>query len=146
MGIRTRRARTHANTHAVGFGVAGFFGFMALLALALALSLGAAVSSWLEDLPDYNSADAYLVAEPTRVYDSKGNDIADFYLQQRRSVTLDQISPYVIQGTIDTEDKRFYSHSGIDPWGIVRASVGSLFGGGEGASTITQQLVRNTVL
>ncbi|MBF0893680.1 MAG: transglycosylase domain-containing protein, partial [Atopobium sp.] len=146
MGIRTRRARTHANTHAVGFGIAGFFGFMALLALALALSLGAAVSSWLEDLPDYNSADAYLVAEPTRVYDSKGNDIADFYLQQRRSVTLDQISPYVIQGTIDTEDKRFYSHSGIDPWGIVRASVGSLFGGGEGASTITQQLVRNTVL
>ena len=59
---------------------------------------------------------------------------------------MDQISPYVIQGTIDTEDKRFYSHSGIDPWGIVRASVGSLFGGGEGASTITQQLVRNTVL
>lgn len=146
MGIRTRRARKHANTHAVGFGIAGFFGFMALFALALALSLGAAVSSWLENLPDYNSADAYLVAEPTRVYDSKGNDIADFYLQQRHSVTLDQISPYVIQGTIDTEDKRFYSHGAIDPWGIARASVGSLFGGGEGASTITQQVVRNTVL
>ncbi len=48
MGIRTRRARTHANTHAVGFGVADL-GFMAFLALALALSLGAAVSSWLED-------------------------------------------------------------------------------------------------
>ena len=47
MGIRTRRARKHANTHAVGFGIAGFFGFMALFALALALSLGAAVSSWL---------------------------------------------------------------------------------------------------
>ena len=64
MGIRTRRARKHANTHAVGFGIAGFFGFMALLALALALSLGAAVSSWLEDLPDYNSAN---VAASARV-------------------------------------------------------------------------------
>ena len=146
MGIRTRRAHKHANTHVVGFGIAGFFGFLALLALAFALSMGAVISTWLDDLPDYNSADAYLVAEPTRVYDAKGNDIVDYYLQQRRSVTLDQISPYVIQATIDTEDRRFYQHSGIDAWGITRAAVGALTGGGEGASTITQQLVRNTVL
>lgn len=146
MGIRTRRAHKHANTHVVGFGIAGFFGFLALLALAFAISLGAVVSSWLEDLPDYNSADAYLVAEPTRVYDAKGNDIVDYYLQQRRSVTLDQISPYVLKATVDTEDRRFYQHGGIDAWGITRAAVGTLSGGGEGASTITQQLVRNTVL
>ena len=146
MGIRTRRAHKHANTHVVGFGIAGFFGFLALLALAFAISLGAVVSSWLEDLPDYNSADAYLVAEPTRVYDAKGNDIVDYYLQQRRSVTLDQISPYVLKATVDTEDRRFYQHGGIDAWGITRAAVGALSGGGEGASTITQQLVRNTVL
>ena len=145
MGIRTRRAHKHANTHVVGFGIAGFFGFLALLALAFAISLGAVVSSWLEDLPDYNSADAHLVAEPTRVYDAKGNDIVDYYLQQRRSVTLDQISPYVLKATVDTEDRRFYQHGGIDAWGITRAAVGALSGGGEGASTITQQLVRNTV-
>ncbi len=131
MGIRTRRAHKHANTHVVGFGIAGFFGFLALLALAFAISLGAVVSSWLEDLPDYNSADAYLVAEPTRVYDAKGNDIVDYYLQQRRSVTLDQISPYVLKATVDTEDRRFYQHGGIDAWGITRAAVGTLSGGGE---------------
>ncbi|MGL5173142.1 MAG: transglycosylase domain-containing protein, partial [Olsenella sp.] len=146
MGIRTRRARTHSRTHIVGFSLAGVLGFIALLAVTVALSVGTLVSSWLEDLPDYTSADAYLVAEPTTVYDADGNEIASYYLQQRRSVDLTQISDYVIKGTVDTEDKRFYSHNGIDPQGIVRAVVVSLSGGSEGASTITQQLVRNTIL
>ena len=148
MGIRTRRARAHSKTHFVGFGIAGVLGFIALLVVTLALSLGAVVSSWLEDLPDYTSADAFLVAEPTRVYDADGNEIVAYYLQNRRSVTLDQVSDYVIKGTIDTEDKRFYQHNGVDPEGIARAAVGQVFGSGEqgGGSTITQQLVRWTVL
>ena len=79
------------------------------------------------------------VAEPTRVYDADGNEIVAYYLQNRRSVTLEQVSDYVIQGTIDTEDKRFYQHNGVDPEGILRAAVGQVFGGGEqgGGSTIT---------
>lgn len=56
------------------------------------------------------------------------------------------MSPYVLQGTVDVEDERFYEHGGIDLWGIARASVATLTGGHEGASTITQQLVRNTIL
>ena len=148
MGIRTRRARMHSKTHFVGFGIAGVFGFIALLIVTLALSLGAVVSTWLENLPDYTSADAFLVAEPTRVYDADGNEIVAYYLQNRRSVTLDEISDYVKKGTIATEDKRFYQHSGVDPEGIARAAVGQIFGSGEqgGGSTITQQLVRWTVL
>ena len=148
MGIRTRRARAHYKTHFAGFGLAGVLGFIALLIVTLALSLGTVVSSWLEDLPDYTSADAFLVAEPTRVYDADGNEIVAYYLQNRRSVTLEQVSNYVIRGTIDTEDKRFYDHNGVDPEGIARAAVGQIFGGGEqgGGSTITQQLVRWTVL
>ena len=146
MGIRTRRARAHSKTHFAGFGLAGLMGFIALLCVTLALSLGAVVSSWLEDLPDYTSADAFLVAEPTRVYDADGNEIVAYYLQNRRSVDLDQISDYVKKGFVDTEDVRFYQHNGIDPEGIMRAVVVQLTGGSEGGSTITQQLVRNTVL
>jgi penicillin-binding protein 2D len=146
MGIRTRRAHMHSKTHVVGFGIAGVFGFIALLVIALSLSLGAVVSSWLEDLPDYTSADSYLVAEPTRLFDADGNEIASYYLQQRRSVDLSEISDYVVKGTVDTEDKRFYQHNGVDPQGIVRAVFSQLAGRSEGASTITQQLVRNTIL
>ena len=148
MGIRTRRAHQHSRTHFVGFGIAGVFGFIALLVVTLALSLGGVVSSWLEDLPDYTSADAYLLAEPTRVYDADGNEIASYYLQNRRSVTLDEVSDYVKKGVVDTEDKRFYDHNGVDPQGVLRAVWGQITGSGDagGGSTITQQLVRNTVL
>ena len=148
MGIRTRRAHKHSKTHIVGFGVAGAVGFIALLVVALCLSMSAVVDSWLQDLPDYTSADSYVVAEPTRVYDAGGNEIATYYLQQRRSVTLDEISPYVLKGTVDTEDKRFYTHNGVDPQGILRAVVGQVTGKSDqgGGSSITQQLVRNTIL
>ena len=146
MGVRTRRAHRHAQTHAFGFGVLGVFGFIGLLGIALMVSLGSLMAFWLTDLPDYKSADAYLVAEPTTVYDVKGNVIANFYLQNRKSVTMEDVSPYVLKGTVDTEDLRFYKHNGVDPYGIMRAIFSNASGGSEGASTITQQLVRNTVL
>ena len=148
MGIRTRRAHMHSRTHIVGFGIAGAVGFVALLIVAVCLSMGAVISTWLEDLPDYTSADSYVVAEPTRVYDASGAEIATYYLQQRRSITLEEISPYVLKGTVDTEDKRFYQHNGVDPQGILRAVAGQLTGKSEqgGGSSITQQLVRNTIL
>lgn len=146
MGIRTRRAHKHARTHIVGFGLVGFVGFGVLLGLALCVSLWTLVDSWLQDLPDYKSADAYLVAEPTEVYAADNTKIADFYIQNRKSVTLDQISDYVTKGTVDTEDIRFYDHNGVDLQGILRAVAVQIKGGSEGASTITQQLVRNTVL
>ena len=146
MGVRNRRAHKHARTHIVGFGFAGVLGFLALLFIALAVSAGALVNSWLIELPDYQSADAYLVAEPTQVFDNDDNVIAEYYLQNRRVVTKDQVSPYVLWGTVDTEDIRFYQHNGIDPQGIARAVLVQFTGGSEGASTITQQLVRNTVL
>lgn len=146
MGIRTRRAHRHSRTHIVAFGFAGFLGFTALLVAALAISLGALVNTWLQDLPDYTSADAYLVSEPTTVYAADGSVIAEYYLQNRRSVDISEISPYVLEGVVDTEDVRFYQHHGVDLQGILRAVYVQLAGGSEGASTITQQLVRNTIL
>lgn len=146
MGIRTRRAHRHSRTHIVGFGAAGLLGFIALVVIALAFSVGSIVEGWLQDLPDFDSPDAYLVSEPTTVYDADGNVIAEFMAENRRNVTLDEISPYVLTGTVDTEDIRFYQHNGVDPQGIARAALVTLLGGSEGASTIDQQLVRNTVL
>lgn len=146
MGIRTRRAHKRSRTHIVGFSLMGILGFMALLMIAVGASLGVLVSSWLQGLPDYSSADAYLVAEPTTVYAADNSVIGEYYLQNRRVVDEDQISPYVLQGVVDTEDERFYQHNGVDPTGILRAVAVQASGGSEGASTITQQLVRNTVL
>lgn len=146
MSIRKRRARRNASTHAVRNFLIGLLSILAVLAAVLSVTGYALVASWLEDLPDYESADAYLVAEPTTVYDAAGNTLGSFYIENRVSVELDEISPYVLDGTVDTEDVRFYEHNGVDPLGILRAAVSNLTGGSEGGSTITQQLVRNTVL
>ena len=146
MGVRQRRARAHSKTHIVAFAIAGFFAFLALLGATLLISLTVMVNNWLEDLPDYQSADAYLVPEPTTLYAADGSVIAEYYLQNRRTIDINEVSPFVLKATVDTEDIRFYQHDGVDPVGIARAVLVQLTGGSEGASTITQQLVRNTVL
>lgn len=129
-------------------------GLLSILVVFLAVIVAGGVgvyalgSSWLQDLPDYTEADAFNTAEPTEVYANDGTTLlAKFQLENREPVELDQISPYVLEGTVATEDERFYEHGGFDIAGIARAVVVNLTGSGhEGASTITQQFVRNTIL
>ncbi len=106
------------------------------------------VNSWLEDLPEYENLDSYNSARKTEIYASDGTTLlAEFYLEDREPVQIEDICDYVLEGTVATEDERFYEHSGFDLWGIARAFVVNLTGSSrEGASTITQQLVRNTIL
>ncbi len=146
MTARTRTVRKTAKPRIGKFIILGLFIFLVALMIAFILAGFSLARSWLQDLPDYTDSDAYLLAEPTKVLDADGNTIAEFYLENRTPVTIDQVSDYVIEGTIDTEDIRFYQHNGIDPQGIMRAIVVQITGGSEGASTITQQVVRNTVL
>lgn len=103
---------------------------------------------WLQDLPDYTDASAYNYAEKTSVYANDGKTLlAEFYLENRDPVSLDEVSDYAVKGTIATEDERFYEHNGVDLQGIARAVWVNVTGmGHEGASTITQQFVRNTIL
>ncbi len=131
-------ARTHA-THAVGFGIADSLALW-LFALALALLLGAG----LEDLPDYNSADAYLVAEPTQFMTLWATTLQTFYLQQR-SVTWIRFLLMLFRAPLMLRISASIPTAVLDPWGIVRASVGSLFPVARRCPLITQ-LVRNTVL
>ena len=121
---------------------------LAAVVLAGGIGVYALGSSWLEDLPDYTDADAFNTAQPTEVYASDGTTLlAKFQLENRDPVELDQIGENVLHGTVATEDERFYEHGGFDVTGIGRALVNNITGGElEGASTITQQFVRNTIL
>ena len=146
MGPRQRNRHLRAKTHIAPIIIGSFFGFMLLASVAFGVGMIGVVDTWLQDLPDYTDTDLYLSSEPTTILDAEGNEIASFYTQNRTTVTLDQISDYVIDGTVATEDERFYEHGGFDLVGIMRAAWVQLTGGSEGASTITQQLVRNTIL
>ena len=148
MGSRSIKGRykiKKKNGKAVALGV---LAVVAAIGVAGCVGVYALCSTWLQDLPDYKNSDAYNTALPTKVYASDGTTLlAEFELENRDPVTIDQISPYVLQGTVATEDERFYDHKGVDLAGVARAAVNNLMGGAlEGASTITQQFVRNTVL
>lgn len=86
--------------------------------------------------------------ETTRILDRNGNslyEIIDPQAGRRTYVTLSKISPYLVAATVATEDRGFYNHPGVDLFAIARAFWMN-FQSGEtvsGASTITQQLVRN---
>ena len=129
-------------------------GVLAVLAVIIALfggvgvAVGAVVNSWFEDLPDYESADAFNTSLPTYVYAAdRQTVIGRFQLEAREPVEMNQISPHLVNAVLAIEDARFYEHGGIDYYGVMRALVNNITGGSlEGASTITQQFVRNTIL
>ena len=80
-------------------------------------------------------------ASATRIYDCRGNLLASAFVENRYPVTLDQVSPFVVEGFVATEDKDFYRHRGVSPRGLVRALFVDLTTGArQGGSTITQQL------
>jgi len=80
------------------------------------------------------------------VYDRYGEVYGKIFIQNREQVSLAQISSNLVNAVISAEDNRFYEHSGIDLWGIFRAAFKNTQAGRirQGASTLTQQLARNT--
>lgn len=117
----------------------GYAGFQGMLHV---------MEGWTKNLPSIEDTDFTNTSRESVMYAGDETTLlAEFQLEKRDPVTYEEISPYVLQGTVDTEDVRFYEHEGVDIPGIARAFVNNLRGGSlEGASTITQQLVRNTVL
>ena len=77
------------------------------------------------------------------IYTSDGKVLGKYFRENRTPVTYDEISPKLIKTLISTEDVRFYQHFGIDFEGVFAAIKDMARGRSRGASTITQQLVKN---
>ncbi|MBP6924294.1 MAG: penicillin-binding protein [Candidatus Pacebacteria bacterium] len=124
------------------------FGFAGLVLLV------AAVIVWLAtlEIPDLSSFEERRVLQSTKIYDRTGEVMLyDLHQDVRRTVVpFDQISQNVKNATVAIEDDTFYSHIGIRPLSILQAGIdniqdGDLLGG-RGGSTITQQVIKNSVL
>ncbi|MGE5545192.1 MAG: transglycosylase domain-containing protein, partial [Bacillota bacterium] len=110
---------------------------VAILVLGLAAILG---FNW--GLPGLR------MPEPSILYDINGQEIKSLNPQNQNQVSLDEISDYVEKAFIATEDRNFYSHFGIDPRALVRATWVNIKNRRvvEGGSTITQQTAKNLYL
>ena len=100
--------------------------------------------------PDISNIDVSPTGFSTFIYDSEGNETAKLVASDsnRIPVTMDQIPENLTHAFVAIEDERFYTHNGIDIKGIIRAGwtgIKNKFHFSQGASTITQQLLKNNV-
>ena len=122
------------------------FGFAGLILLM------ATVLIWLStlEIPDLSSFEERRIQQSTKIYDKTGEVMLyDLHQDVRRTVVpYDQISHHVKNATVAIEDDQFYNHFGIDIKAIIRAAVSNVQEGGlgQGGSTITQQVIKNSVL
>lgn len=134
-------------------------GFFVMLGVALAgtvlmVLFGATitvVAGYASDLPPISNLTDRLTFKTTRIYDRNSTLLFEFYDRdggKRTPIHLGDLPDHLLNATIATEDKDFYTNLGIDPVGIARA-VANNFSKGKivsGASTITQQLAKNVLL
>lgn len=122
------------------FCVGGFF-FLSGIFLLWASSM---------QLPDFSAFHERKIVESTKIYDRTGEILLyDVHANVKRTlIPFDQISPELKKAAVAIEDANFYNHYGVDPKSIIRAAIANVTGGGfkQGGSTITQQVVKKTLL
>jgi penicillin-binding protein 1A len=117
-------------------------------AVWLVLAGGIVVSHWISQLPDTSNLLTYAPSQVITVVDIKGRTIARRGLVQGEQVHVGELPEHVTNAFIAIEDRRFRSHFGLDPWGMLRALFADIKEGAfvQGGSTITQQLAKNLFL
>ena len=137
----------------------GTLGFSVLAGVLVAVMVtpaiavaGATVNNTIgifDSLPDFIEIDQQ--ASQNRIYANQDGvpvQIATIFDQNREEVAWEEVSDFAKNAAVSGEDRRFYEHGGVDIPGVIRAAVTNVAAGGvtEGASTITQQYVKNTFI
>jgi membrane peptidoglycan carboxypeptidase len=156
MSARFRLPKSRMGATLSFVGLSAIAGILATVAVTPAIAMtGAAANSSIgmfENLPTFLRVDN--LPQKTTVYAHRtidGQDqnveIASFYAENRESVGWDQVAQVAKDAAVAAEDPRYYEHGGVDPLGVVRAAISNVMGGDvQGASTITQQYVKNVLV
>jgi penicillin-binding protein 1A len=132
-----------------------FLGFLfSLLSIGMIAGIGALAGVvWLygQDLPNTERLASYQPTTLSRVYSQKGDAIAEYVRERRIFAPIDEVPDLVKNAFISAEDKNFYTHAGVDYFGIAKAMVRNFERARRGqslhgASTITQQVMKNFLL
>jgi len=133
----------------VGNVLGGLFSFVTLGLIFAALTMGGIFYMYSRDLPSHQNLAQYTPATISRIYSGEGRIIDEFAQERRLFVASEDIPDLVKNAFISAEDKNFYSHNGYDTRGMVAALIEAVQTRGEnmrGASTITQQVMKNFLL
>jgi penicillin-binding protein 1A len=114
-----------------------------------ALAVGGIFYIYSADLPSHESLARYTPPTISRIYNADGRIIDEFAQERRLFVPIEDIPPLVKDAFISAEDKHFYTHKGYDVGGMGKAFLDAVMSRGKnvrGASTITQQVMKNFLL
>ncbi len=133
--------------------IIGFFGAVfsavTLAIIAIAVAIGGILFVYSHDLPGHDALANYTPPTISRIYSREGMIVDEFAAERRLFVSSDEIPDLVAQAFISAEDRNFYEHGGYDPRAIAAALVEAVRSRGRdvrGASTITQQVMKNFLL
>ncbi|MEM8578967.1 MAG: PBP1A family penicillin-binding protein [Pseudomonadota bacterium] len=127
----------------------GIFTTVTMGLAMIALGIGAVFWMYGQDLPSHESLSQYAPPTISRIYNGQGKIIDEFAVERRLFAPAETIPDLVKQAFISAEDKNFYTHEGYDLRGIAAAAVDAVRSRGRdirGASTITQQVMKNFLL
>ncbi|MFN4153292.1 MAG: penicillin-binding protein 1A [Paracoccaceae bacterium] len=133
----------------IGSFFGGIFTLITMGVLFAALSVGAVFYMYSRDLPSHERLAQYTPPTISRIYSGEGQIIDEFAKERRLFVPVEEIPDLVKQAFISAEDKNFYTHSGYDVTSMASALRDAVVSRGEtlrGASTITQQVMKNFLL
>ena len=125
------------------------FSLITLAVVIVGLSIGAVLHIYGNDLPSHESLANYTPPTISRIYSGEGRIIDEFARERRLFTPAEDVPDLVKQAFISAEDKNFYSHGGFDALGIASAIYDAVKSRGQdvrGASTITQQVMKNFLL
>lgn len=123
------------------------FSWLTLGGLSAVVGIGAIFWIYGRDLPNHETLSQYTPPTISRIYSGEGRIIDEFAKERRLFAPAEEIPDLVKQAFISAEDKNFYIHQGYDMRGIAAAAVDAARGGRvRGASTITQQVMKNFLL
>ncbi len=118
--------------------------------LLLAAIAGVGAVAWflnyvVEHAPEFNE-DALSMTQTTKIYDAKGNEIAELGTQKREIIKYEQLNEELVDALVATEDSRFFQHNGFDAPRFIVASIKQASGNSDagGASTLTMQVAKNS--
>ncbi|WP_108501287.1 penicillin-binding protein 1A [Paracoccus indicus] len=129
--------------------IGAIFSWFVTASFFIALTLGGIFWVYSRDLPSHETLAQYSPKTISRIYSAEGQLIDEFADERRIFVPIDEVPDLVKQAFVSAEDKNFYSHPGYDLRGILGAAYQAAASGGSqvrGASTITQQVMKNFLL
>jgi len=133
--------------------IIGFFGAVfSAITLGLvfgALGIGGLIFLYSRGLPDVQTLSSYAPPTISRIYSRQGQIVDEFAVERRLFTPAEEIPDLVAYAFVSAEDRNFYNHAGYDPRAIAAAFVDAIRSRGQdvrGASTITQQVMKNFLL